>query len=70
VKLAGYQSTGKITVLLVESSDIALMSEGMMLDAIRQACPGGLPTGVDQLWYADTSIPDEIEFRDFTMGPW
>lgn len=65
-KLAKYQASGKNTVLLVENDDIALMNEWKMLDEIRRAYPSGLPTGVDQIWYADTSIPSEIGFRDFT----
>jgi hypothetical protein len=65
-KLANYQAPGVTTILLVENSDIALMNEWKMLDAIRAAFPAALPTGIDQVWYADTSIPSEIEFRDFT----
>lgn len=65
-KLAKYQSAGKTTVLLVENADIALMNEQKMLEEIRRAYPDGLPIGVDQLWYADTAIPDDIDFNDFT----
>jgi hypothetical protein len=65
-KLAKYESAGKTKVLLVENADIALMNDQKMLDAIRRAYPNGLPTGVDELWYADTAIPDDIDFRDFT----
>ena len=54
------------TVLLVESRDIALMNEGVMVAAIRAAYPSGLIAGVDQVWYADTSIPEKPEFIDFT----
>lgn len=65
-KLSKYHSAGQITILLVESDDIALMNESKMLDFIRTDYPGGLPVGVSQIWYADTSIPSEIEFMDFT----
>jgi len=65
-KLAKYHVPGKTTVLLIENDDIALMNEGRMLDAIQKAYPNGPPQGVDQVWYADTSIPSKIEFRDFT----
>ncbi|MFZ5447571.1 MAG: hypothetical protein ACOZFS_02915 [Thermodesulfobacteriota bacterium] len=65
-KLEPYQEGGFITVLLIESEDIALMNEVKMLDAIRNAYPGGLPPSVGEIWYVDTSIPSEIEFRDFT----
>lgn len=60
-KLSKYK-TNKTAVLLIESDDIALMSESLMLDSIQKSCPKGLPSGVDQIWYADTSIPGEIEF--------
>lgn len=66
VKLRRYQSSGRITVLLLESDDIALMNKLKMFEAIRAAFPSGLPAGVDQVWYADTSIPSELEFRDLT----
>ena len=60
-KLVKYKPN-KTMVLLIESRDIALMSESMMLDLISETYPNGLPAGVDQIWYADTSIPREIEF--------
>jgi len=50
----------------VENDDIALMNESKLLDAIRKAYSTGPLPGVDQIWYADTSIPSEIEFSDFT----
>jgi hypothetical protein len=67
-KLLKYQMTGKTMLLLVESEDIALMNELKMLAAIWKAFSGGLPPGVDQVWYADTSIPREICFKDFTLA--
>lgn len=42
------------------------MNWDIMLDAIRSAYPQGLPDGLDMIWYVDTSIPSEIEFRDFS----
>lgn len=59
-KLAKYPD--KVKVLLVENDDIALMNTPKMRDAIEKAFPADLPQGVDQLWYADTSIPSEVEF--------
>ena len=53
-------------MLLVESTDIALMNKQKMLDAIRGAYPEALPIGVDRLWYADTVFPDDIDFDDLT----
>lgn len=54
------------TILLIENNDIALMNEGIMLDSIQTAYPNGLPQGVKKIWYADTSMPKDIEFIDFT----
>lgn len=67
-KLARYQHSPGIhaTVLLVESRDIALMNEWRLLDAMKAAFQDGLPPGVDQVWYVDTSIPTSLEFRNFT----
>ena len=65
-KLAKYHSPDKTTVLLIENDDIALMNEGRMLDSIQIAYPSGLPNDVDKIWYANTSIPKDIEFMDFT----
>ena len=65
-KLLKYKDTGKTKLLLVANDDLSLMDESKMLVAIREAFSVGLPNGVDQLWYADTSIPSEILFRDFT----
>ena len=66
-KLARYRSTGLTTVLLVESSDIALMHEGKIRDAIRMAFPEGIPVSLDRVWYTDTSIPEDISFTEFTQ---
>lgn len=66
MKLTKYRAPGTTTILLVENDDIALMDELKMLDAIREVCPDGFPRGVDEIWFADTSIPDEPRFRDFT----
>ena len=65
-KLEKSQNLGTMGILLVENGDIALMNELKMLDAIRTAYPDGLPPGADELWFADTSIPDNPHFREFT----
>ena len=65
-KLMKYRTPDTTTILLVENDDIALMNELKMLDAIRDAYPNGLPRGVDEIWFADTTIPDKLRFRDFT----
>ena len=65
-KLVQYQTPNTTTVLLVENDDIALMNYLKLLDAIREAYPDGPPEGVDEIWFADTSISDKPEYRDFT----
>ena len=65
-KLAKYQGTGKTTVLLIESYDMALMHPSIMLQGICDAYPNGLPPGVDKIWCADTAIENRITFKDFT----
>ena len=65
-KLKKYHGSDNTTILLIENEDIALMNEGKMLDSIQIAYLSGLPHGVDKIWYADTSIPDDIEFMDFS----
>lgn len=65
-KLAPYQPKGFKTLLLVESDDIALMNEWALLEAIHKAYGGSLPMGVQEVWYADTGIPANLEFHDFT----
>ena len=66
MKLRKYQGPSGATIILLENDDIALMNECKMLEAIREAYPNGLPEGVDELWFADTSVPGEPQFRDFT----
>ena len=65
-KLRKHHGSSGTTILLVENNDIALMNEARMLDALREAYPDGLPQGVNEIWFADTSIPEQPQFRDFT----
>lgn len=67
-KLSRYKDSGKITILLVEADDIALMDDSIMWDSLKQAYPSGPPDGIDQVWYADTSIPEEVLFTDMTKA--
>ena len=69
-KLAKYQAPGTTTILLIESDDIALMNDERMLKAILGAFPDGPPAGVDQVWYADTSIASTVPFRELTPQLW
>ena len=66
IKLLKYQTANTTTILLIENDDIALMNEMKLLEAIREAYPDGLPQGVDEIWFADTSIPQKLLFRDWT----
>lgn len=52
----GRYSPEKTTILLVESSDLALMNQAIMLGAIKAAYSGALPAAVDEVWYADTTV--------------
>lgn len=67
-KLTPYKGKGKTTLLLVESDDIAFMNEGFMWDSIREAYPKGLPPGVDQVWFAHTSIPEDVLFFEMNKA--
>ncbi len=66
LKLAPYQSNGYTTVLLIENGDIALMDDWTMLEAIKDAYESRVPSGVNQVWYADSSIPNATRFTEFT----
>jgi hypothetical protein len=68
-KLAKYHDAERITVLLIENDDIALMNRLDLRNALRSAYPSGHPRGVDQFWFADTSLPSKIQFWDLTFGP-
>ncbi len=67
-KLSPYKNKGKTTILLVESEDMAFMDDGIMWDGLRGAYPDGMPQGLDEIWFADTSIPEEILFDDLTQS--
>ena len=69
-KLAKYHSKGLTTILLVESDDIALMNELILFEAIRMAYPEEPPAGVDQIWYADTTIPSQLKFLELYSIKW
>jgi len=56
-KLGPHRFSGKTTVLVVESGDIALMNRSKLVRAVSDGFPEGLPEQIDELWYADTSVP-------------
>jgi len=67
-KLIPYKVRGKTTILLVESDDIALMNEPLLVEAIWSAYHGVLPEGVDQIWFADTAVRPDLSFRNLTRA--
>src|SRR5688572_2689670 len=56
-KLTPHRDEGMATVLIVESDDLALMNQSKLSRAISVGFPNGLPVQIDELWYADTSVP-------------
>ncbi|MGE3637369.1 MAG: hypothetical protein AB7G28_02340 [Pirellulales bacterium] len=64
-KLQRYHSN-YTTVLLIENGDRSLMNKEKMLGALHRIYPDGPPTGVDQIWYADTSNPTRHWFIHVT----
>lgn len=65
-KLRQYKKQGKETVLIVDSNDIALMHQWKMTEAIFTAFSKGFPEGLDQIWYADTTLPNNLIFENIT----
>lgn len=64
-KLAPYKARGKTTVFLIESVDIAFMSDRIMLKWLKEAYSNGLPDKVDWIWYA-ARFDSEFIFKNFT----
>jgi hypothetical protein len=67
-KLIPHKERDKTTILLVESDDIAFMDESIMWDELRLAYPKGMPDGLDQIWFADTSIVEDILFINLSRA--
>lgn len=61
-KLISYKDKGYQTILLIENSDIALMNLGLMEESVNAVFIKNLPSGLDEIWYADTSVSDEFRF--------
>ncbi len=68
LKLSPYKGQNKRTILLIESSDLSLMDDSIMRAGLKSAYPNGLPQGLDQIWFADTSWPEEILFTEMTQS--
>jgi hypothetical protein len=69
-KLAECDEGIETRLLLVENGDIALMNPQALTGMLQAAFPEGRPAGVDELWFADTSISDALEFRNLTVRIW
>jgi len=54
------------TVLLLEIDDNSPMDKDILANAIVDQY-SGLPTDIDQVWFADTSLVWDVEFHD--LGP-
>lgn len=61
-KLRRYSGRGKTTILLVESQDMALMSPQFFCELTSRLFAIGRPPGVDEIWFADCYVLDEIQF--------
>jgi hypothetical protein len=67
-KLKAYQKKGKRTILLLETTDIALMETEKLADTIKKFYGGNLPDGVDEIWLADNTVRGKILFRQYENG--
>ena len=65
-KLHKYKEKKYETILLLESSDIALMNQFVAKLIVTAAVDQEALHGVDQIWYADTSGNAEIYFSTIT----
>jgi hypothetical protein len=66
LKLAKYKNSCDLLVLLVENDDLANMSRAIMINAVTRSYPHRLPNGLDRIWYADSSVPESIQFWNIT----
>lgn len=66
LKLAKYKDSCNLLILLIENNDIANMSRGIMMKAAGESYRRSLPSGLDRIWYADSSIPESIHFWNIT----
>ena len=60
-KLVSYTESGMIGILLIQSEDLAFMNRIRLATAIVDAFPKSLPEGINQIWYADATIPPYLE---------
>jgi hypothetical protein len=65
--LAAHRNQGKKTLLLLESSDIALISDAEIAKAFRTAFPNW-PSELDELWFMHHVAPPTINIHDLRLG--
>ncbi|MCD4693361.1 MAG: hypothetical protein K8R79_10640 [Calditrichales bacterium] len=61
-KLQRYEKEDYKTVILVENSNIQLMSEDKIYNAVHSRNSKFSKNSVDEIWFADTSIENSFEF--------
>jgi hypothetical protein len=66
LKLAKYRDRCDLLILLIENDDIANMNRGTMIKAVEASYLQYPPSGLDKIWYADSSISQSIQFWNVT----
>jgi hypothetical protein len=66
LKLAKYRDSCDLLILLIENDDIANINRGIMINAVKAAYCQYLPSGLDRIWYADSSISESTQFWNIT----
>jgi hypothetical protein len=66
LKLAKYRDRCDLLILLIENDDIANMNRGTMIKAVEASYLHYPPSGLDKIWYADSSISQSIQFWNVT----
>lgn len=62
-KLQPHAQDGRTRILLLETSDTTMMNRVIAAKAIHTNFPDRLPEGIDEIWYADTALPDATLFH-------
>jgi hypothetical protein len=65
--LARHRDRGKRTLLLLESGDVALMSDGAIAQAFLEVFPQW-PSKLDELWLMHHVAPPSINVHDLRLG--
>lgn len=61
-KLQNYKQTDFKTIILVENSDIQLMSSEIIFNGLHDINSDFEKDSVDEIWFADTAIKNSLEF--------